>query len=331
MSAKDSRRLILLLDGTWNDAELEARDTNIVRLRTLISACTGATALAPKHRSLPKIPSEMVAKAVSAGRENMVFYERGVGTGTLIDRLAGGAIGAGLDRNVRRAYKFLSFHYQPGDDIFILGFSRGSYTARSLVGYIAAAGLLYGNLCNEDNERTAWDFYRTPPNDRLPATWSDLIKLVHDRDRMQIACLAVFDTVGSLGIPLESFVRRNRESFEFHNVDLPSITRVNLHALAIDEHRWPFQATLWRQPAFASVQTITEQVWFPGAHADVGGGYNEEATRKRGGFYIEDIPLDWMIRRIKHYFGDFPLPDAYIPTPVEYLRSAEHYLVSNDN
>jgi uncharacterized protein (DUF2235 family) len=326
MSATSSRRLILLLDGTWNDSEFGPSDTNIVHLRTLISDYIGAAVAPPEDRPPPKALKEMVRATVSTGRENLVFYERGVGTGTLIDRLSGGALGLGLDRNIRRAYRFLSFHYWPGDEIFIFGFSRGSYTARSLVGYIAAAGLLRRDVCNEENERLAWDFYRTHPNDRLSGVWSELTKLVHDRDQLQIACLAVFDTVGSLGVPLEAFVRVNREHFEFHNVELPSITRVNLHALAIDEHRWPFQASLWRQPQFKSVQTVTEQVWFPGAHADVGGGYTEEAKRKaKEGSYIEDIPLDWMIRRVKHHFSDFPLRDFYVPSPSLHSSMEQHY------
>jgi hypothetical protein len=325
MPTASSRRLILLLDGTWNDADFGPYDTNIVRLRTLISACTGAAAVTPNGRPPPNTLAEMVTKTSTIGRENIVFYERGVGTGTLFDRLSGGTIGLGLDRNIRRAYKFLSFHYCPGDDIFIFGFSRGSYTARSLVGYIAAAGLLRKELCSEDDERAAWDFYRTCPNDRLPATWTELSNKVHDRDWLQVACLAVFDTVGALGVPLETFARVNRERFEFHNLELPSITRINLHAVAIDEHRWPFHASLWSQPQFKSVRTVTEQVWFPGAHADIGGGYTEEAKRKDG-CYIEDLRLDWMIRRVKHYFSDFPLPDYYIPAAPKNSSFEQHYM-----
>jgi hypothetical protein len=116
MSATSSRRLILLLDGTWNDWEFGPSDTNIVRLRTLISDCNWCRSH-PSRRS--------------ASPESLE------GDGSL----SGGALGLGLDRNIRRAYKFLAFHYWPGDEVFIFGFSRGSYTARSLVGYIAAAGL----------------------------------------------------------------------------------------------------------------------------------------------------------------------------------------------
>ena len=86
-------------------------------------------------------------------------------------------------------------------------------------------------------ENTAWGFYRTPPNDRLPGVWSSLTPYVHRREAVRIACLGVFDTVGALGIPLSYFRVANRDKYEFHNVELSSITDQNLHALAIDELR----------------------------------------------------------------------------------------------
>lgn len=320
-----TRRIIMLLDGTWNDADFGPSDTNIVRLRQIIADSSGASVIsAPAENRAPKDPGEMVTKPVSDDRANIVFYERGVGTGTLANRLFGGAIGGGLDTNIRRAYKFLSFHYRPGDEIFIFGFSRGSYTARSLVGYIAAAGLLKRDDCNEDNERAAWDFYRTAPSDRLPGAWSDLTKHMNDRDQLRIDCLAVFDTVGALGIPLGAFVRANREQYEFHDVELSSITRVNLQAVAIDEHRWPFQATLWRKPRFKKFNTVTEQVWFSGSHADIGGGYIKEASRGDG-HYLDDITLDWMSRRVKFYFPDFPIKTFRVPDNASRISVEEYY------
>jgi myosin-crossreactive antigen len=96
---------------------------------------------------------------------------------------------------------------------------------------------------------------------------------------LRVSCLGVFDTVGALGVPLEAFIRANRERYEFHDVELSSITRVNLHALAVDENRWPFQATVWRKPRFKKINTVVEQTWFAGSHADVGGGYIREGTR----------------------------------------------------
>jgi uncharacterized protein (DUF2235 family) len=100
--------------------------------------------------------------------------------------------------------------------------------------------------------------------------------------------LGVFDTVGALGIPLAFLRRANRDKYEFHDVELSSIVDVNLHALALDEHREPFEAALWRRSKFKHFKTTTEQVWFPGAHADVGGGYfaeNDLVPR------IEDVTL----------------------------------------
>jgi hypothetical protein len=319
------RRIILLLDGTWNDSDFGPFDTNIVRLRGLIANSSDAgDTKAPYETVTISDPANMVTKPESNSRSNIVFYERGVGTGTLIDRLFGGTIGLGLDDNIRRAYKFLSFHYKPGDEIFVFGFSRGSYTARSLVGYIASAGLLLSDKCNEENERKAWDFYRTPTNDRLPGVWHDLEPYVNDRDQLRISCLAVFDTVGALGIPLEVFVHANRERYEFHDVDLSSITSVNLQAIAIDERRWPFQAALWRKPQFKKFNTVTEQVWFPGAHADVGGGYVKEAERGKQAS-LDSITLDWMLRRLKVWFSDFPIKEFLILSPNEDGDRDSHY------
>jgi Uncharacterized alpha/beta hydrolase domain (DUF2235) len=81
---------------------------------------------------------------------------------------------------------------------------------------------------------------------------------------------------------------------------------VNLHAVAIDEHRWPFQATLWRQPPFKKYDWKVEQVWLSGAHSDVGGGYIVEEERDPGKAYADAVTLDWMIQRTKHYYSDFP-------------------------
>lgn len=274
------KRIILLLDGTWNDAEFGATDTNIVRLRDIIdrSLDKSSPPVSSDNKSLASSPEEKIVKGRTFGGrlEHIVFYERGVGTGPFLDRFRGGVFGAGLANNIRGAYKFLSFHYQPGDQIFVFGFSRGSYTARSLVGYIAAAGLLRRDCCTTELESKSWYFYRTPPQDRMPATWTELQKSVYDPEKFQIECVAVFDTVGALGIPLSALSRANRQHYEFHDVELSPIVKVSLHALAIDEHRQPFQATVWRKPKFKRSSTVTEQVWFAGAHADIGGGYLDQ-------------------------------------------------------
>lgn len=298
----NEKRIILLLDGTWNDQDVGPYDTNIVRIQSLI-----AQSLSTASPSSGDASQKPVQGYRSDGRENIVYYERGVGT-SAFDRFRGGAFGEGLAEKIRRAYKFLSYHYVPGDNIFIFGFSRGAYTARSLVGYLGAAGLLKREYCTEARELVAWSYYRTNPGDRLPGTWCELGPYVHDRAIFSVDCLGVFDTVGALGVPLDRFYLVNRDRFAFHNVELSSITKVNLHAVAIDEHRKPFEATIWRKPKFKRFNTVTEQVWFPGAHADIGGGYIPEERRlTEFANALDTVALDWMMRRVVHHFANFPV------------------------
>jgi uncharacterized protein (DUF2235 family) len=133
-SSTAKKRIILLLDGTWNDADAGPRDSNIVRHRELI-ACSldKQSAIIQQSIATSKAPTKVVAgRTFGSDVEHLVFYERGVGTGTFTDRFRGGAFGSGLAANVRRAYKFLSSYYNFADEIFVFGLSRGAYTARSL-------------------------------------------------------------------------------------------------------------------------------------------------------------------------------------------------------
>src|SRR6266478_4298226 len=124
-------------------------------------------------------------------KDTYVMYERGVGTSAFLDHWVGGTFGEGITNNIRRAYKFLSFHYELGDQIFIFGFSRGAYTARSLVGLLNAPGLLKRDCCTEALEQDVWDYYRSAPNDRLPGAWSALSPHINQRDKLRVACLGV--------------------------------------------------------------------------------------------------------------------------------------------
>lgn len=308
--ASGKKRIILLLDGTWNDSAASDNDTNIVRLEDLIVRTLRESSTEASGTMVDTVDTgdKLAHGYVTDGKENIVLYQRGVGTGAL-DRFKGGTLGLGLHDNIRRAYKFVSYHYEEGCDLYIFGFSRGAYTARSLVGYIAAAGLLTRENCTRANEQLAWDYYRSPPADRLPAVGVRLDTLVHDRATVRVKCLGVFDTVGALGVPFGWFRKLNLQKYGFHDVELSSITRYNLHAMAVDEHRGPFQAAVWRKPRFKNLKSTTEQVWFPGAHADIGGGYVSAEARKRAGKLpaLEDIALHWMLKRLKHYCEDFPI------------------------
>lgn len=268
--ANARKRLILCLDGTWNTADGE-EITNIVRLR------------------------DMLLPGIVDGVEQRVYYDEGVGTRSWSDKYIGGGTGEGLDVNVRQGYRFLSQYYEPGDEIYLFGFSRGAFTARSLAGYLGASGLLTRENCTRDNEERAWSFYRTDAKDRYPHDGLRLRELCHDG--LRIRALGVFDTVGSLGIPLRMWdhLTNGRSKYQFHDTTLSSIIDCSLHAVAIDEKRGPFQPSLWQVPQHTSFKTV-EQVWFPGVHSDIGGGYGE------GG--VGALTLRWMLDRIAGLNGE---------------------------
>lgn len=305
--APRKRRLILFLDGTWNEDGVVDEDTNVVRLRDAL-----AYGIYSENADLLRNGTETEFSSRPYGDfDYYIFYERGVGTGPGLDRILGGALGLGLDTNVRRAYKFLSRHYRPGSEIFIFGFSRGAYTARSLAGYVGSAGLLLDKYCDAEMEDRAWSYYRTSPNDRLPAIGVALKQFTHPADELRISCLGVFDTVGALGIPIAGLYRLNRSKYEFHDVELSPVVQVNLHALAIDEHRPEFRASVWRVNKYVLTSGAVEQTWFCGAHSDIGGGYFSDDQRSSPGVRgLDDITFEWMKKRVKHYFDDFPIDKA---------------------
>jgi hypothetical protein len=290
-SGGGTKNIILLLDGTWNDADYGNSDTNIVRLRERISQAM------QKQTAAPTDVSASVQAGHVEGRQNVVLYQRGVGTNAL-DRFRGGAFGAGLNHNVRDAYRFICANYEPGDKLFLFGFSRGAFTARSVAGYIAAAGILKPETCTPGNESRAWYYYRERPSGRMSGIAAQFKNDIHPYEPSPITCLGIFDTVGAMGVPFKRFSRINRSLYEFHDVYLSGVSKVNLQALAIDEHRWPFEAALWRQSKFVRMNNRTEQAWFAGCHSDVGGGNVDEAQRVKCQACLDDVTLDWMLKRL---------------------------------
>jgi hypothetical protein len=269
------KRLVLLFDGTWKDEHHPDAATNIVKLWQLIARGT---------------------REAAAGNESIkqrIFYDEGVGTGFL-RRLRGGMFGSGLSEKVREGYRFLAQFYEPDDEIYIFGFSRGAFTARSLAGFLAASGLLRRAECNAKNLAFAWRYYRTPPKERWPADKAALEKVCTPDVRIKF--LGVFDTVGALGIPLgwagNWFNRGNR----FHDTKLGSAIDFAFHAISIDEHRGPFVPALWAEPDHNN-NLCVEQVWFPGVHSDVGGGFKIEDGNDIDA--ISEISLYWMVSRLQ--------------------------------
>ncbi len=278
------KRIALFLDGTWNDAD---SNTNVWRA------------------------NEMLESHGSDGTKQISMYQVGVGK-KWYEPISGGAFGKGLSENVLEAYQWLQQTYDDGaddaapDEVFIFGYSRGAYTARSLAGLIARCGLLNGESPLSPND--VYERYRaqeTPlytleywqrrPHKADRELTRDEQVLLSTARRIKIKFIGVWDTVGTLGIPFADIPGVSSKRFAFHNTRLSTIYEHCYHALAIDEHRKPFQPTLWTDfiPKDETAEsnrkkTIVEQRWFVGAHANVGGG-GEGPSR------LAKVPLHWML------------------------------------
>lgn len=236
------------------------------------------------------------------GNEQRAYYSTGLGT-ERGERLRGGVSGSGIDTAITKAYEWLVDNYRKGDEIYIFGFSRGAYTARSLSGLISICGLLRKGAPLGVNQ--IYKRYRARKNGQ-PRTIRELFdpdnypgkRSLEDEWVAQFAravsikFVGVFDTVGSLGVPFALWRRIRGEAYPFLNTGLRINNETAFHALAIDEHREAFRPTLWTdQGATASKRelAVTEQRWFVGAHANVGGGCFTDS--------LAQIPFDWLVSK----------------------------------
>lgn len=267
------KRLVVCCDGTWNTADEAsgrlARPTNVTKLAL----------------SIPPLDT--------AQTPQRVYYHSGVGTGRK-DHVRGGAFGVGLSANVLDAYRFLIDNYEDGDELWLFGFSRGAYTARSVGGLVRNCGILRRE--NLDRIDDAYALYRARAESPR-GTASTLFRSAYAYEP-GIRFIGVWDTVGDLGIPEPSIkafgplVRLLNRRWTFHDTDLSTHVDGAFQALAIDEERQAFKPTLWTQQDGAGDQQL-EQVWFAGAHSDVGGGYPDPG--------LSDVTLQWMIDRARRF------------------------------
>lgn len=321
----------MCLDGTWNKRDDR---TNVSHHFDLV-----IEGLVPRR---PGATEQILQRK---------YYDPGVGTG-LLDRITGGGFGVGLEANVREAYDWLASNFQDlpggdGDEIFIFGFSRGAYTARSLVGFIGRCGLLRRGAPLSINQ--LWSAYcvigrqheqRSSLTDRLfggeEAPFREINQLVSDpwegaqprggahseterllvqwSRRVKITFLGVFDTVGAMGIDALAIPTLRSRVALHHNMRPTTLIQQCRHALALDEHRssfshTPFLAYFGHGPSRRQQSQVPpptpaelerywddvaadwrkriEQRWFVGAHANIGGGYDNNL--------LADLPLRWML------------------------------------
>ena len=301
-----AKKLVVCCDGTWNTPRT---GTNIFQTYQFLSKCLGSPTEVARSEGV-----RTCAGRAADGSEVVLFYDQGVGT-EWFDRLLGGGAGVGLSDNVRDAYHFLGHNFEPGSEIYVFGFSRGAYTARSLCGFIKAAGLL-DKPSAKDVWRAYMDRYVTAPHAPAgvvarPSGWDVhrirgwLLEKAGDavgrlggdvaalptHGNVKIKFIGVYDTVGALGVPIPAAARVNEPVVGFHDTALGDTVENAVQALAVDEKRGPYVPSVWTQAANAAAlagQRVL-QVWFPGVHSDIGGGYHDKG--------IGDITWDFMMRQ----------------------------------
>lgn len=275
------KRLALFFDGTWNTPE---SNTNVWELYQLVS------------------------DAGADGVSQVKYYDPGVGT-YWYDRLSGGAFGAGLPENVRQGYAWLMKNYTPGDDVFLFGFSRGAFTARSVAGFIARCGLLkpgapmtveqvFDRYRRGDAVRPIYDLlYLQRHGETNFDTEEQTLMQNTLYQRNIIKMVGVWDTVGSIGLPFGNIPGVSSLSFHFLNTYLDRVVQNSYQALALDEQRKPYWAILWTNYIPKVIKAgepgrtddrMVEQRWFAGAHCNVGGGYQDDLLSVRPRAWIQE-------------------------------------------
>lgn len=255
-----SKRIVFCADGTW---QAPVNNTNVYRLY----------------------------KALTVASDQVTFYDDGVGAdATGLDRILQGAFGQGILQKIQDGYTKIAHVYEPSDEIFLFGFSRGAYTARSLAGMIAICGLPTGAF-SDDCVTQAFAAYRDPSNRTSILAGLTSCGLA----AATIQMVGVWETVGSLGIPA-IFGGIDMKNYEFLDTGLHPNIKNAYHCLALDEKRAQFPATLWTSTPAAG-QTV-EQVWFSGCHGDVGGG-TAQAGGVDAGTRLCDITMGWMVSKAK--------------------------------
>lgn len=289
------KRLVFCFDGTWNHLSAP-NPTNVV------------------------ITAQSVTPVTKEGVVQIIHYDPGVGTGH-DDHWTGGLFGEGLIDKIVDAYTFLIFNYEPGDELYVFGFSRGAFTARAFVGFLRNLGIIQrkhaariADAVELYKQHKAGDGHNTPA--LLDFRWKYSPEICVDIQEdawrakncdgyatgrgliVRIAYLGVWDTVAALGVPSDIFIAKWADkNDQYFDSDLSSMVVSGRHAVSIDEKRKTFAPTLW--PNFEALNTSLgfaavaadapyQQKWFPGDHGSVGGGGDIRGLSDRALVWILD-------------------------------------------
>ena len=308
------KRLVVCADGTWNTPDQQDQGkpspTNVWKMYEAVRRCRtapdGIEQLAHYEPGVGAYPKGLAGLAM---RIRLLFTRKNR-QGSVYQ----GITADGLDEIIMSCYTWLVKHYEPGDAIYVFGYSRGAYTVRSLAGMIRKCGMLRRDA--KVNVRWAFDFYR---NDTHPTKPMAIAFRTANSHETHVKCIGVWDTVGALGIPLGIFRDVNTARHQFHDVTLSSHIEHAYHALAIDEQRKPFAPTLWEQQPGA--QQTMEQAWFAGVHGNVGGGYSDCGLSDNSFLWMQqcaghaDLAVDeeWVTSNICNGKWDGELRDSMEP------------------
>src|SRR5262245_21763410 len=269
-----STNIILLSDGTGNSAA-KLNKTNVWRV----------------YRALDLSTDDQLAQ-----------YDDGVGTSTFRPlALIGGGFGVGLARNVRHLYAFLSRNYRGSDEkVFAFGFSRGAYTIRMLIGLVRNQGLVDPKKFPEQEFQrvvlSRWDAFRKERFRRLRRKHSPETALPEVKKQglvPEFEFVGLWDTVGAYGLPIDEMqyaIDLWIYPFSFPDRHLSRIVKCAYHALSLDDERRTFHPILWDEKKSNERERI-QQVWFPGVHSNVGGGYPKDG--------LAYVSLEWMVTKAK--------------------------------
>ncbi|MEL6607784.1 MAG: DUF2235 domain-containing protein [Pseudomonadota bacterium] len=255
------RKLVIILDGTLSQLE---------------PGCETNAGLAMK------------LLREEAGPEVQVYYEAGLQWSDWGDTWSV-MTGTGISAQIQRAYGWLASHYRRGDRIFLIGYSRGAYAARSLAGLIGRIGLVTRHSATERNLRQAFRLYADHPKRQAEA--ADFAQ-AHCHPGIQIECVAVWDTVKALGVRLPVFWLISRRMHRFHDHALGDHVRAGFHALALHETRRAYAPVLWE--SVPGWRGELQQVWFRGVHGDIGGQLGGRMASRP----LANIPFVWLMEQV---------------------------------
>ncbi|KAJ4128203.1 hypothetical protein NW768_008489 [Fusarium equiseti] len=318
------------------DKDFISRPTQASKPKRIIICCDGtwqsSTTIDPKKGCPSNVTriSRVLAKAgldrEGNERQQLVYYDAGVGTGdiTKVEANRQGSQGLGLLENVLEAYNFIVSNYNPGDELYFFGFSRGAFTVRSTAGLVQEVGIVkshlmahflehYGNFIRGEDfskpfsQTEHWTKFLAHSPSAVACPGKDTV----------IQVIGVWDTVGALGIPdmghwITIDNSRFRKAYQFHDTDLSANVKHAYHALALDEQRGPFSPCLWCvKPDNKTTKLV--QCWFPGAHINVGGGSSDNALTdeekkdkkqpKGDNERLSSVAYAWMLDRVRPHLA----------------------------